>query len=90
MLYTLVISSIEVCPSLPQNRGINIRLFSSSGLDTTCIFLATRENKSHSKLVKVGKVSYHARVKDLHRSDPFSALMNDEHSIPDAWYKLIT
>lgn len=64
---------------------------SSSGLDTSCIFLATRENKSHSKLVKVGKVGFHARVKDLHKSEPFSselALINDEHSIPDAWYEL--
>ncbi|KAF8839726.1 Serine/threonine-protein kinase [Paxillus ammoniavirescens] len=58
------------------------------GLDTTCIFLATRENRSHSKLVKVGKVGYHARLKDLHKSNPFFpglALMNGERAIPDAW-----
>ncbi|KIJ60152.1 hypothetical protein HYDPIDRAFT_139699 [Hydnomerulius pinastri MD-312] len=58
------------------------------GLDTCCIFLATRENRSHSKLVKLGKVGYHARLKDLHRSNPFSpglVQMNDEHAIPDAW-----
>ncbi|KAI9461114.1 hypothetical protein HD554DRAFT_2206776 [Boletus coccyginus] len=65
--------------SLSWNRSINLR---------RCIFLATRENKSHSKLVKVGKVGYHTRLKDLHRSNPFSsglALINDEHDIPDAW-----
>lgn len=90
MPYTLVISFIEVCP-LSQNHFITLRRVSSTGLDTTCIFLATRENKSLSKLVKVGKVGFHARLKDLHRSNPFSsslALINDEHSIPDAWYEL--
>ncbi|KAG8220630.1 kinase-like domain-containing protein [Butyriboletus roseoflavus] len=58
------------------------------GLDTKCIFLATRENRSHCKLVKVGKVGFHVRLKDLHRSNPFPsglALINDECSIPDAW-----
>ena len=64
--------------------------FSSSGLDTACVYLATRENKSHSKLVKVGKTAYHARVKDLHRSDPFSSelpLIYDEF-VPDSWCEL--
>ncbi|KAF8421714.1 kinase-like domain-containing protein [Boletus edulis BED1] len=62
------------------------------GLDTTCIFLATRENKSHTKLVKVGKVGYHARLKDLHKSNPFSsssAPVNDEYPIPDPWCNLV-
>ena len=40
----------------------------------------------------MGKVGYHARLKDLHRSNPFSsglAIINDEQSIPDAWYELV-
>ncbi|KAF9218926.1 Serine/threonine-protein kinase [Gyrodon lividus] len=58
------------------------------GLNTTCVFLATRENRSHSKLVKIGKVGYHARLKDLHKSNPFApglAFTNDQSAIPDAW-----
>lgn len=58
------------------------------GLDTCCVYLATRENRSYPKLVKVGKVGYHARLRDLHRSNPFSAgLMfgNDELRLPEAW-----
>ncbi|KAF9231990.1 hypothetical protein BU15DRAFT_90768 [Melanogaster broomeanus] len=54
-----------------------------SCLDTTCIFLATRENRSHSKLVKIGRVGYHVRLKDLHKSNPFSpglVLVNGDHS----------
>lgn len=71
---------------------MNMRRKPLIGLDTSCIFLATRENKSHTKLVKVGKVGYHARLKDLHRSNPFSsslALVNDENFIPDAWYEFV-
>ncbi|KAL4071177.1 kinase-like domain-containing protein [Scleroderma yunnanense] len=58
------------------------------GLDTCCVYLATRDNRSYPKLVKVGKVGYHARLRDLHRSNPFSAgLMfgNDELRLPEAW-----
>lgn len=58
------------------------------GLDTCCVYLATRENRSYPKLVKVGKVGYHARLRDLHRSNPFfTGLMlgNDELRLPDAW-----
>ncbi|KAH7905298.1 kinase-like domain-containing protein [Hygrophoropsis aurantiaca] len=57
-------------------------------LDTCSIFLATRENRTRSKLVKVGKVAYHARLRDLHRSNPFfvgAPAMNDEPVLPDAW-----
>ncbi|KAH7923751.1 Serine/threonine-protein kinase [Leucogyrophana mollusca] len=57
-------------------------------LDTCSIFLATRENPTRSKLVKVGKVAYHARLRDLHRSNPFvvgTSALNDELTLPDAW-----
>lgn len=88
MLCTVAISSIEVCTFPRIVSSTYDRLL---GLDTTCIFLATRENKSHSKLVKVGKVGYHARLKDLHKSNPFSwgLALNDEQLIPDAWCDLI-
>ncbi|KAI6046986.1 kinase-like domain-containing protein [Pisolithus marmoratus] len=58
------------------------------GLDTCCVFLATRENRFSAKLVKVGKVGFHARLKDLHRSNPFCnglVLANDEPDLPEAW-----
>ncbi|KAI6146889.1 kinase-like domain-containing protein [Pisolithus tinctorius] len=58
------------------------------GLNTCCVFLATRENRLGAKLVKVGKVGYYARLKDLHRSNPFCTglvLANDEPDLPEAW-----
>ncbi|KAG1849257.1 kinase-like domain-containing protein [Suillus subluteus] len=41
------------------------------GLDISCIYLATRENRTHTKMVRLGKVGYHARLKDYHKSNPF-------------------
>ncbi|KAF8124132.1 kinase-like domain-containing protein [Boletus edulis] len=92
---------LEDCDSLREDRAADylaqilsaLNAVHSSdlvhrGLDTTCIFLATRENKSHTKLVKVGKVGYHARLKDLHKSNPFSSgspPVNDEYPMPDPW-----
>ncbi|KIN99309.1 hypothetical protein M404DRAFT_155391 [Pisolithus tinctorius Marx 270] len=58
------------------------------GLNTCCVFLATRENRLGAKLVKVGKVGYYERLKDLHRSNPFCTglvLANDEPDLPEAW-----
>ncbi|EIW85919.1 hypothetical protein CONPUDRAFT_114006 [Coniophora puteana RWD-64-598 SS2] len=58
------------------------------GLDTCCIFLATRENRSQSKHVKLGKVGYYARLRDLHRSNSFGpdvTATNDELGLPEAW-----
>ncbi|KAI6125176.1 kinase-like domain-containing protein [Pisolithus croceorrhizus] len=58
------------------------------GLDTCCVFLATRENRFCAKLVKVGKVGYHVHLKNLHRSNPFCTglvLANDEPELPETW-----
>ncbi|EGN94241.1 hypothetical protein SERLA73DRAFT_126224 [Serpula lacrymans var. lacrymans S7.3] len=58
------------------------------GLDICCVGLATRENRSQSKLVKIGKVGYHVRLQDLHRSNPFGSGIlssSEEAVLSDAW-----
>ncbi|KAG0696775.1 hypothetical protein DFH29DRAFT_949716 [Suillus ampliporus] len=59
------------------------------GLDISCIYLATRENRTHSKMVRIGKVGYHARLKDYHKSNPFgngiSNVNEEEYIRPTPW-----
>ncbi|KAG2365174.1 kinase-like domain-containing protein [Suillus spraguei] len=59
------------------------------GLDISCIYLATRENRTHTKMVKIGKVGYHARLKDYHKSNPFgtgiSNVNEEEYIRPTPW-----
>lgn len=59
------------------------------GLDISCIYLATRENRTHTKMVRLGKVGYHARLKDYHKSNPFGngvSNVNEEDYIrPTPW-----
>ncbi|KAG1764160.1 kinase-like domain-containing protein [Suillus placidus] len=59
------------------------------GLDISCIYLATRENRTHTKMVRIGKVGYHARLKDYHKSNPFgngiSNVNEEEYIRPTPW-----
>ncbi|KAG2126151.1 kinase-like domain-containing protein [Suillus cothurnatus] len=59
------------------------------GLDISCIYLATRENRTHTKMVRIGKVGYHARLKDYHKSNPFgngiSSVNEEEYIRPTPW-----
>ncbi|TFK38831.1 hypothetical protein BDQ12DRAFT_605427 [Crucibulum laeve] len=58
------------------------------GITTRCIGLVSRDHPSQSKLLKLGKVGYHVRLLDLHRSNsfgPYTPLILDEPQIPDAW-----
>ena len=41
------------------------------GIKAGCIGLAPRDTPSSSKLVKLGRVAYHTRLLDLHRSNSF-------------------
>ncbi|KAG2338792.1 hypothetical protein BDR05DRAFT_984599 [Suillus weaverae] len=58
-------------------------------LDISCIYLATRENRTHTKMVRMGKVGYHARLKDYHKSNPFgngiSNVNEEEYIRPTPW-----
>ncbi|KAG2093756.1 uncharacterized protein F5147DRAFT_779275 [Suillus discolor] len=53
------------------------------GLDISCIYLATRENRTHPKMVRIGKVGYHACLKDYHKSNPFG---NDISNVNEEEY----
>ncbi|KAG1908872.1 kinase-like domain-containing protein [Suillus fuscotomentosus] len=59
------------------------------GLDISCIYLATRENRTHAKMVRIGKVGFHARLKDYHKSNPFgngiSNVNEEEYIRPTPW-----
>lgn len=64
----------------------------SSGIYPRCVGLANRDRATQSKLVKLGKVGYHTRLMDLHKSNSFgpSARLNpDEMPMSDAWYERI-
>jgi len=65
-----------------------IRNSQVQGLDISCVYLATRENRTHSKMVRIGKVGYHARLRDYHKSNPFGTAMsivNEESMPPTPW-----
>ncbi|KIJ97967.1 hypothetical protein K443DRAFT_104703 [Laccaria amethystina LaAM-08-1] len=58
------------------------------GINAGCIGLASRDAPSSSKLVKLGKVAYHTRLLDLHRSNsfgPHTPAVADEPQISDEW-----
>ncbi|KAF8639379.1 hypothetical protein AX17_001535 [Amanita inopinata Kibby_2008] len=58
------------------------------GINTRCIGLVSRDHPTQSKQIKLGKVCYHTRLLDLHRSNEFGSfpIINvEETHIPDAW-----
>ena len=58
------------------------------GINAGCIGLAPRDTPSSSKLVKLGRVAYHTRLLDLHRSNsfgPHTPPVADEPQISDEW-----
>lgn len=58
------------------------------GINAGCIGLASRDTPSASKLVKLGRVAYHTRLLDLHRSNsfgPHTPAVADEPQISDEW-----
>ncbi|KDQ25175.1 hypothetical protein PLEOSDRAFT_1066383 [Pleurotus ostreatus PC15] len=59
------------------------------GISTRCIGIASQEEPSQQKLVKLGNVVFYTRLLDLHRSNPFGSSVSpsfDEPRMPDAWY----
>lgn len=59
-----------------------------TGINPRCIGLASREEPSQSKLIKIGKVGYHTKLLDLHRSNPFgpnTPNIPDDPPVPDEW-----
>jgi eukaryotic translation initiation factor 2-alpha kinase 4 len=55
------------------------------GINARCVGLSTRERTANSKLVKVGKASFHTRLLELHRSNPFNDESIHDIPVPDAW-----
>jgi len=60
-----------------------------AGINTRCIGLGSRDQTNQSKTVKLGRVYYHARLLDLHRSNPFSpnlSAVSSDIALPETWY----
>jgi len=58
------------------------------GINAGCIGLASKDTPSSSKLVKLGRVAYHTRLLDLHRSNsfgPHTPPVADEPQISHEW-----
>lgn len=66
-----------------------IQSFNPVGINTRCIGLASRDHPTQSKLIKLGKVCFHTRLLDLHRSNSFGAnisVSSEDPLISDAWW----
>ncbi|CAL1710511.1 unnamed protein product [Somion occarium] len=59
------------------------------GLSSRCVGLVSGDRPGESKRVKVFKVSYHVRLLDMHRSDPFGCDSGRGHledpPLPEGW-----
>ena len=67
----------------------SIRNFAALGINASRIGLAPQESSSHSKVVKLGKVGFLARILDLYKSNPFGediSASSDDIPIPESWY----
>ncbi|TRM58463.1 hypothetical protein BD626DRAFT_573474 [Schizophyllum amplum] len=55
------------------------------GIDPHCIFLAPRDpaagHPSNAKLVRIGRVSFHTRLRDLYRSNPWGLPANNSDTV---------
>lgn len=85
-----MISSIEVFSILVVLALLNSTSY--TGLTTRCIGLAALSDPSTPtssplKIVKIGKVGYHTRLLDLHRSNPFgpNIVIENDTAVPEAW-----
>jgi hypothetical protein len=84
MLSMLTVSCTEVHWPLIPRLKVNL----ITGINTRCIGLGSRDQLSQSKVIKLGKVGYHTRLLDFHRSNPFSPnlpVANGDNSLPEAW-----
>lgn len=96
---------LEDCDNLREDRAIDYLTQCLSGLNVIhtanlvhrglepkCVNLAPRTGDSggSGKLVKLGRVSYHTRLLDLHRSNPFwtssaAPVGSASPTIPEGW-----
>ena len=59
-----------------------------TGINTRCVGLAPSDSAGQPKAIKLGKVVYHTRLLDLHRSNsfgPHTPIVLDEYQVPEAW-----
>ena len=59
-----------------------------TGINARCVGLVSSDSAGQSKVIKLGKVAYHTRLLDLHRSDsfgPHTPIVPDEYQVPEAW-----
>ena len=67
---------------VPDDRSLPL------GINTRCVGLAPRDSVGQPKVIKLGRVAYHTRLLDLHRSNsfgPHTPIVQDEYQVPEAW-----
>ncbi|KAJ3566582.1 hypothetical protein NP233_g6910 [Leucocoprinus birnbaumii] len=76
-------------------NAVHLREIVHRGISAKCVGLAppsassgaSQPSSSATKIIKLGKVSYHTQLLDLHRSNPFGSIgpLNEDVDVPDAW-----
>lgn len=76
----------QIFAGLQAIHSASSELFHRS-INPRTIALASREQPTASKLVKLQKVSFHARLLELHKSNPFASHITttDDYHLPAAW-----
>ncbi|KDR70022.1 hypothetical protein GALMADRAFT_255390 [Galerina marginata CBS 339.88] len=92
---------LEDCDSLREDRAsdyiaqiltalnaIHINNLVHKGINTRCVGLTSSDNPSQPKIIKLCKASFHTRLTDLHRSNPFgphTPALPEEPKLTDGW-----